>query len=188
MADKDSIVVEDLPSTNFMLNPYFYKLLNYREDKTKTRTFEDYNKVLEYTDVPHCYELHLITDIDTTVDEGEESKSIEEIMFDENTGKLTDKVTLLIDSEEKPVKADVYLQTFITEYGFNVVENDIVDVLNIGDDDVTIYGWVILDQVNEFVLLYGLYNEALDVCGELFLDEGNTMQINIDTSCSEMIQ
>ena len=60
MADKESIVVEDLPSTNFMLNPYFYKLLNYSEDKTKTRTFEDYNKVLEYTDVPHCYELHLI--------------------------------------------------------------------------------------------------------------------------------
>ena len=35
MADKESIVVEDLPSTNFMLNPYFYKLLNYSEDKTK---------------------------------------------------------------------------------------------------------------------------------------------------------
>ena len=183
MADKESIVVEDLPSTNFMLNPYFYKLLNYSEDKTKTRTFEDYNKVLEYTDVPHCYELHLITVIDTTVDEGEESKSIEEIMFDENTGKLTDKVTLLPN-----IKADIYLQTFITEYGFNVVENEIVNVINIGDDDVTIYGWVILDQDNEFVLLYGLYNEALDVCGELFLDEGNTMQINIDTSCSEMIQ
>lgn len=168
MADENSIVVDDLPSTNFMLNPYFYRLLNYEEDKEGT-TYTDYNKVLEYTDAPHTYEFHLISSLS------------EGVLFDEDTGQLTDRVTLLPD-----IKADVLLQTYFTEYGFYVKEEDKFEMINLGDDDVTIYGWVILDPINDFVLLYGLYDEALDVCGELFLDEGNIVQINIDTLCSEV--
>lgn len=184
MVDDASIVVNDLPSMDFMLNPYFYRLLNKDQrdrDDSSSKT-ENYNKILKYNDENpyftegfHNYQLHLITGLQ----EGE--------MFNEGDGTLTANVELYSHSSAKSF-ADIPLKSVYTEYGFYVEEDKKMEFIEVESetpnvDDVTIYGWVILDPSNNFVLLYSLYDEPVEMCGQLFLDEGGVIQINIDTLC-----
>lgn len=163
MVDKDSIVTDDLPSMDFLLNPYFFRLLN----ENKIQGCEEYyNAILEYTDDFHEYELCLITNIDT----GD--------LFNDSTGTVSGNVTLLDDNT-----ASVFLKTTMTEYGFYVTEQDSMEILNLGEEDVHMYGWVIKDTTNDFVLLYSIYDEPIDVCEQLFLDEGGFVQIKVDILC-----
>lgn len=196
-----------LPNVDLRLSPFFYRELNgyglYSSDNGATNNSNlalNNNHILNYNDEDYkgSYRVELASSVPTYIDnDGVEVLNVGEVFNDtkeyntdgslktNNRGKLSDNV-VLNDLNYSTTNKDVNLSLYsiCNDDTIKIKSDKWMSNIQLGDDDLYVKAFFVIDNSNDFVLFYGLFSdeqmESNPISGSLIFEDG----LNIEYKCS----